>query len=374
MLNRRENKSKGRMESGNISRALVSLGTCAVLLGAVACGGEGKSTTESGSTLLVAQQDTAAVLVRTAEVSIDTVTAFESYSAQVLPFEENSITAGVAARILSLKVDVGETVRKGQVLVQMDPTTLLQQQAQLATIARDYRRRDTWRKVGSVSQQQYDQIKTQYEVTKAAVDNLSRNITLTSPIDGVVTGRYASEGDLYTMTPSAAAGGKAAILTVMQIDPVKVVFSAPEAFYTRLKKGQRVVITVDAYGGERFYGQIYRVAPSIDAVTHTFLTEVTVPNGHEKIRPGMFARAQVDFGRVARVLVPDLAVNEQRGSDTKYVFTAVGGKAVRVEVVTGRRYGDKIEILSGLEGGERVVVEGAISLRMGASIKEANRQ
>ena len=84
------------------------------------------------------------------------------------------------------------------------------------------------------------------------------------------------------------------------------------------------------------------------------------------------------MGRYVPACLPERrwisAVNEQRGSDTKYVFTAVGGKAVRVEVVTGRRYGDKIEILSGLEGGERVVVEGAISLRMGASIKEANRQ
>lgn len=360
------------MGTMGVKRAVVTLGAAAVLLGAAACGGKG--TNETGSTVLVAQQDTTARLVKTERATIDTVTAFESYAAQVMPFEENSITAGIAARIMSLKVDVGDPVHKGQVLVQMDPTMLLQQQAQFATLTRDYQRIDTLRKVGSVSQQQYDQLKTQYEVTKAAVANLERNVTLTSPIDGVVTGRYASEGDLFTMAPSAAAGGKAAILTVMQIDPVKVLFSAPEAFYTQLKKGQRVEITLDAYEGERFYGHIYRIAPSIDPATHTFVTEVAVPNGHGKIRPGMFARAQVDFGRHARVMVPDLAVNEQRGSDSRYVYTVEGGKANRVEVITGRHFGARVEVLTGLKGNEEVVVEGAASLRAGARIRVVERR
>lgn len=356
--------------SRRIAQAALSMGMFGLLLGVAACGG--KRGGQDESTIIAVPQDTAAQLVSTSRASIDTVTALESYTAQVMPFEENSITAGIAARIQSLKVDVGDRVHKGQVLVQMDPTTLLQQQAQLATLELNYRRIDTLRKVGSASQQQYDQLKTQYEVTKAAVANLARNTTLTSPIDGVVTGRYASEGDLFTMAPSAAAGGKAAILTVMQINPVKVLFSAPEVYYSRLKKGQRVVVTIDAYGEERFRGAIYRIAPSIDPVTHTFITEVTVPNNNGKIRPGMFARAHVDFGRRARVLVPDLAVNEQRGSDNKYVFTVVDGTAHRVEVTTGGHYDDRIEVLTGLKGGEEVVVAGAATLRAGAKLKVKN--
>lgn len=353
-----------------IKRALLSFGTAVVLLSAAACGG--RRDEDSGSTVLVAQRDTVAKPVETAFATIDTVTALESYSGQVMAFEENSITAGIAARIQSLKVDVGDRVYKGQVLVQMDPTTLLQQRAQLATLERDFRRIDTLRKVGSVSQQQYDQLKTQYEVTKAAVENLARNTTLSSPINGVVTGRYANEGELFTMVPSAAAGGKVAILTVMQIDPVKVIFNAPEVYYPRLKEGQKVVVTVDAYGDQPFEGRIFRIAPSIDAMTHTFVTEVTVPNGSGKIRPGMFARAHVDFGRHARVLVPDLAVNEQRGSDDKYVFSVEHGKAKRIVVTTGKHFNDKIEVLSGLRGGEEVVITGAAVLRAGSPVEVVN--
>lgn len=351
---------------GGAARAVLSVGVVVALLGAAACGQKGGERTTA---VIEAPRDTTVQLVRTACASIDTVTALQSYAAQVMPFEENSITAGIAARIESIKVDVGDRVHKGQVLVQMDPTTLLQQQAQLATLEVNYRRIDTLRKVGSVSQQQYDQLKTQYEVSKATVASLARNTTLTSPIDGVVTGRYASEGDLFTMAPSAAAGGKAAILTVMQIDPVKVVFSAPEVFYSRLKKGQRVVVTLDAYGEEQFRGEVYRVAPSVDPITHTFVTEVTVANGSGRIRPGMFARAHVDFGRRPRILVPDLAVNEQRGSDNKYVFTVVDGRVQRVEVTTGRFYGDRIEVLTGLKGGEEVVVAGAATLQEGSRVK-----
>lgn len=355
---------------GGLKPIALSIGLVALLLGAAACGGRqgGEGTTSP----LTMPQDSAAQLVSTARASVDTITAQEIYAAVVKPFEESSITAGIAARIQSLKVDVGDRVHKGEVLVQMDPTLLLQQQAQLATLELNYRRIDTLRKVGSASQQQYDQLKTQYDVTKASVANLARNTTLTAPIDGVVTGRYASEGDLFTMAPSPAAGGKAAILTVMQIDPVKVIFNAPEAHYARLKKHQRVAVTIDAYGEEQFRGEIYRVAPSIDPVTHTFAIEVAVPNGNGKIRPGMFARAHVDFGRRARVLVPDLAVNEQRGSDNRYVFRVVDGIAHRVEVTTGSHYGDRIEILAGLKGGEEVVVAGAATLRAGARLHVKN--
>lgn len=350
--------------------ALLMVGILTLALGATAC--KGKKNAGPETSVVSAQRDTSTHLVGTARASLDTVTALESYSATARPFEESSITAGIAARIQSLKVDVGDRVRKGQVLVQMDPTMLLQQQAQLATLELNYRRVDTLRRVGSASRQQYDQLRTQYEVTKAAVANLARNTTLTSPIDGVVTGRYASEGDLFTMAPSAAAGGKAAILTVMQINPVKVLFSAPEVYYSRLREGQRVVITIDAHGEERFQGKIFRIAPSIDPATHTFVTEVTVPNHDGKIRPGMFARAHVDFGRRVRVLVPDLAVIEQRGSDNKYVFTVVDGTVHRQEVTTGELYGDRIEVLTGLRGDEEVVVAGATSLLAGVKVEVRN--
>lgn len=296
----------------------------------------------------------------------------EGYTANVRAFEENHISAGVAGRIQRLRVDVGDKVHRGQVLVEMDPTQLLQQRAQLATLEKDYKRIDTLYKVGSISRQQYDQIKTQYEVTKAAVDNLARNTILTSPINGVVTGRYYNEGELYTMAPTPASAGRSAIISVMQVNPVKVVFNAPEEFYARIKPKQPVRIRLDAYGDREFIGNVYRIAPNIDPISHTFFVEVSVQNDDGALRPGMFARAYVDFGKIERVLVPDLAVQQQRGSAERYLYVVANGMVRRVTVQVGARHDDAIEVLSGLEGDEQVVLSGFRQLKDGARVECVN--
>lgn len=314
-------------------------------------------------------QDSVARRVVCGQAEIAEIQSLEGYTASVRAFEENHISAGLAGRIQRILVDVGDRVAVGQKLVEMDATQLLQQRAQLATLEKDYQRLDTLYKVGSISRQQYDQIKTQYEVTKSAVDNLARNTYLTSPINGVVTGRYYNAGELYTMAPSPASGGRAAIVSVMQINPIKVIFSAPEEFYPKISLRQEVIITLDAYPNREFKGRVYRIAPNIDAMSHTFNVEVTVDNGAGTLRPGMFARAYLDFGTASRVLVPDLAVQQQRGSNERYVFVIKDGRAHRTTIQPGARREDKIEVLKGLKGHEQVVMSGFRQLKDGSLVE-----
>jgi membrane fusion protein, multidrug efflux system len=112
------------------------------------------------------------------------------YTGTLLPWEEVHIAPAQPGRIMQIPVEVGTRVSAGTLLVQMDPTQLLQAQLQLSNLETDFQRLDTLRKSGSIAQQQFDQLKTQYEITKTNVEFLRNNTRLTAPFSGIISGKY----------------------------------------------------------------------------------------------------------------------------------------------------------------------------------------
>lgn len=295
----------------------------------------------------------------------------ETYSGTVEPYEQNQVCPAMAGRIDKVFVEVGDRVQAGQLLVQMDETQLLNARAQLLSLERDFSRIDTLKRLGSATQQQYDQIRTQLEVSRATVANLQKNTRLVSPITGIVTGRYYHAGELFAMSPTPESNGRAAIVTVMQINPVKVIINLPEGRLGSIRAGQKAKISLDAYPDKEFVGDVYRVAPTVHALSHTAKVEIKVPNADSQLKPGMFARVALSFGEVTRVVVPDLAVVRQRGTNDRAVFIASQGTAKRVLVKLGNRIDDKIEILDGLAPNDSVIVTGLRFLQDGHLIQVA---
>jgi len=330
-----------------------------------ACGGP-KSTGGTGND---PTGDSAQVAVRVSPARIARVEDRREFTGNVIPLEEVSISSGTPGRIANIRVDVGDRVGRGQLLVEMDSTALLTLRAQMLTQRLDFRRMDTLYRVGSVSQQQWNQTRTQYEITRAQVENLERNTRLTSSLQGVVTGRYYHAGELFTMTPSAISGGRAAILTVMQTDPIKISIAVPEGDLPKLRNGQKVSLRLDAYPDETFAGTVHRIAPTVDAASRTGAVEIVAPNANGVIKPGMYARIQLSLGERDRVLVKDLAVQHQRGTNEKYVFIDDNGTARRVVVTLGANIGDEYVILTGLAGTESIVTSGLQHLREGVRIR-----
>jgi len=261
----------------------------------------------------------------------------------------NNISPAMGGRIRKINVDVGAYVNKGQALVQMDNTNLSQQETQLATLKRDYERYLELYQVGGISKQQLDQAKTQLDVMQTAIGNISENTILRSPISGVVTARNYDAGDVAAGLP---------ILTVQDINPVKVKINVSESYYNKVTKGQNAKVQMDAIGEDVFEGKVSLLYPTLDQVSHTFPVEITVNNPDNKIRPGMFARVEMNFGVNDRPLLPDRAVLKQVGSNDRYVFVEKDGKAIYTLVNLGIRLDDKYEIISGLNAGDKVIVEG----------------
>ncbi len=187
---------------------------------------------------------------------------------------------------------------------------------------------------------------------------------LVSPVDGVVTARNYDPGDMTGAQP---------VLTVGQLSPVvKIIINATEADITKIHRGMDVNITFDALPDEVFSGTVSRVYPAVDPATRTFEAEIQIKNPGERLRPGMFARVEIDHGSINRVVVPDMAVVKQSGSGNRYVYVLHDGHVSYKRVELGRRLGDAYELISGVEAGDTVVISGQSRLADGVAVEVIN--
>lgn len=308
----------------------------------------------------VKPEDTETIAVKVEKASIQEVEQIYEFSSTVDAAVKNYISSAGGTRIEKIHVEVGDRVTKGQKLVTMENTNLATAKVQLMNSKNDVDRMEALYLSGGISKQQLDQIKTQYDVAKRNIDNLESNIHLVSPISGIVTMRNFDNGDVSATQP---------ILQVMQITPVKLKFSMNEKFYNRVKIGMKVSAKVDIFGDDRFDGRVNLIAPIIDPNTRSFGLEASFTNSNQKLRPGMFARVEINLGKNMSVVIPDRAVIKQNGTNDKYVFIEKDGVVEYRKIELGRRLGDTYEIISGIEEGENIVIEGYTKLVSGSKVK-----
>lgn len=299
--------------------------------------------------------------VKLALVTERPVDQTQEYTATVEAEVVNNIAPSTPVRIERIFVEVGDRVSKGQKLVQMDASNLKQLKLQLDNQQTEFNRVDELYKVGGASKSEWEASKMTLDVRETSYKNMLENTALLSPINGVVTARNYDSGDMY-------AGGTP-VLTVEQIMPVKLMINVSETYFTKVKKGQSVKIKVDVYENEAFEGTINLVYPTINPTTRTFPVEVRVANRDMKVRPGMFARVELNFGTLNHVVVPDLSVEKQAGSGERYVFVYKDGKVYRKVIELGRRMGDEYELISGVENNSQVVIAGQSRLLDGVEVE-----
>ena len=299
--------------------------------------------------------------VSVVEVSARMVPQTAVYTSTVQAYVKNNIAPQMAGRIIKINAEIGDFVKKGQVLAEIDKASLQQAQLQLLNQEVELERLRTLYEAGAVSKSDFDSIELAYNVTKTQVENLLENTVLCSPIDGVVTARNYDVGDMYAMSSP--------IYTVEQIKPVKLLVAVSESDYTKVKKGDSVEVKADALPELTFYGKIEKIYPTVDAATRTFNVEVLVPNNYSSLRPGMFTRVTVDFGSNNNVVIPDVAVVKQQGSGERFVYVLnADGTVTYKKVELGRRMGAEYEVLSGLEDGDKIVTGGQIRLKDGVKV------
>jgi len=421
---------------------VISLFACLLSTGllSASCGSLPKETAEAQSQQRRGGERGGATPVDVAIARTDTLEKPLEYTGTTIPYRTVSLRSQVEARLLSLNVDVGDRVRQGQAIGQLDDALLLtalrQAEAELAAqkseVARaetqvsnaraeverlrlqlvqaqaDSQRQQRLYTEGAIAQQAAEQARTQAQTAAQALRAATEQVRteqqavaaaqgrvlaqqavvaqakerrsysrLISPINGVVTGKLTEPGNLLQ------AGGE--VLQIGDFSRVKAVVQVSERELANIKIGQSVQVRLDAFAQKTLTGRVIRISPAADATARLIPVEVEVPNSGGNIGSGLLARVNFENQTAPRVVVSQTAIqtpatNRQPSSSetannqpnqtnaTLFVIADSQGQpkvAVR-NVTLGKKADGKVEILSGLQPGERYVV------RSGRPLKDGN--
>ena len=260
-----------------------------------------------------------------------------------------NVAPSVTGKIEHIYCEVGDRKTKGQDLVRMDQTQYKTTKITLGNLEVEKNRVENLLRSGSATQQQYDQILTQYNSTKEQLEFLQANTYVKAPFSGVISAKNYEDGELYSGQP---------ILVLTQLDKLKALVAVPETYFPRFKEGMKLQLTSEIYPEKVFTATVEVVYPTIDATTHTFQVKIVVPNGQHLLRPGMYVTTTIGLGKAKVLVAPYQAVEKLVGANDRYVFINDNGRAKRVAVELGQRFDQNIEIIAPeiVEGVELVTV------------------
>ena len=323
----------------------------------VACGGKGG---EKAATTTKKEAEKVKVLTLESERIAKTL----ELSSTLEGYETMNISPSITGHIEHIYVEVGSRVQKGAMLVRMDQTQLNTTRINLASTKTELDRVTALKASGSVSQQVYDQTKAGYDQLVETERFQNENTFVKAQFAGVISAKNYEDGEMYTGAP---------ILTLTQISRLKAIINIPETYFPKVKQGMKVEVESDIYPGEVFPATIEIVYPTIDPQSHTFQAKLNIPNGGEKIRPGMYVRTRLAVGEVDAIVVPYQSVLKLTGSNDRYVFIADGNTARRVAVTLGQRFDDRIEVIpvdaDAMKAGDKLVVTGQARLVDGDNLE-----
>lgn len=187
-----------------------------------------------------------------------------------------------------------------------------------------------------------------------------RDTVIRAPFDGYVEKRFVNLGEyVRVQTP---------VMSVVRVDPLKATGEIPEKMAPWIKDAQAVELVVDAFPGTTFAGRIARISPVVTSATRAFAFEALVPNTDARLKPGTFARIRIATGKVDQVLTLSYAALQYRYGVNR-AFVVAGDHLAMRELKVGERYGDRIEILDGLQAGDAVAVSDVDKLEDGLKVK-----
>ncbi|VEG92304.1 efflux RND transporter periplasmic adaptor subunit [Legionella spiritensis] len=282
------------------------------------------------------------------------------------------ISSELAGQIVAIHFKPGEPVKKGKLLIQLDDTVLKSElataKANLALSETNFKRTNELAKRGLASAQSKDQAvadlrdkQNRVKVNEAQLKKLS----LRAPFSGTLGSRKVSIGQYVDIGQP--------LITLVANQRLRVEYSLPERFLSRLKIGQHVQIASDAFPGHTYDGIVNYIAPSIDKDTRTIAVEALIENKEQHLSPGLFVKVSHQIGKQKkRLFVPEESliptISGQR------VFVIRDGRAVALRVETGAHYQAMTEINRGLKPDDVIIIRGQHKLKEGSHVITAGKE
>lgn len=282
-------------------------------------------------------------------------------------WKEANLGAQTTGRIEKIYVEEGSRVKEGDLLFEMDDTQLAQAKIQYQVAKDNYDRLKPLFTTGSISQSQFDQVKAGYETAEKTYQLLLSNTQFRAPFSGIITAKKLNDGEVFLLAPGGV--GAPTIVSLMQINPLKLLLNVSEINFREVRLNQTVEVQSELYPNEVFKGTISRINPSINAASRTFEVEVKIPNPNQKLRPGMFVRAKMILGTTDGIIIQRSASLKQLGSSAYYGFVVKDKTAKRVDLTLGKEFDSKVEITSGLSEGDLLVTRGQGLLKDGSNVE-----
>ena len=278
----------------------------------------------------------------------------------LLPDEEVDLTFETSGKIVEINFKEGTMVRKGDLLAKVNDKPLQAQlsryEAQLKLAQDRVYRQSTLLEKDAVSQEAFEQARTELATLNADIDIVKQNIALTelrAPFDGIIGLRNISEG--------AYASPSVVVAKLTKISPLKIDMFVPERYADQVKAGTPLTFSVEGIN-EEFKAAVYAKESEVDSNTRMLSVRATYANPNGRLQPGRFISAKIRMQDIPNAIaIPTEAIVPEMGVDKVFVYR--GGKAKAVSVKTGLRTDALIHIVEGIEVGDTIITSGTLQLR-----------
>lgn len=296
------------------------------------------------------------------------------------PIEGASLSTEAEGTVLKINFENGQLVHAGDVLLELDTTVEAAQlkaaEAQLVLAKLESTRANELLAKNTISQAQVDQATAQLNQVQANVSALQALIAkkvVRAPFDGRVGIRSVNIGQFVSRGQP--------LVTLQKLDQLYVNFTMPERDIPKLRVGEAVRVVVDAMPDKPFEGKLNAINPEVNASTRNVAIQAVIDNPQETLRPGMFARVQVELPEgEPLVVVPQTAVAYAPYGNSVFIIEQITGRdgkqflGVRQQFVKiGDKRGDFVAILDGVKPGEKVVSAGVFKLRNALPVQVNNK-
>jgi len=267
----------------------------------------------------------------------------KEYNGLFKPFKEANVGSSLPGKVEKIFVPEGKTVQQGEMLAQLSSELLVQAEIEYLTLKKDFQRVSNLYEKNSISQQDYDHVKAQYEAAQAKYEMLKKNTEIRAPFSGVVMKHLVKEGENFFFSPSLdpTYSMTSGIIQLMQIDPLLCVVEVGEKEYSSIRLGQKVEIEPYAFPGKKIEGTVYRFEPLVSGVDRLVRVQIQVPNTL-RLLPGMGAKVRIPMEARYYVTLPLEALYTDPLTNKTYVFVSENNKAVKVPVQVATVVGDSI--------------------------------
>jgi len=292
------------------------------------------------------------------------------FTGTVFANREANLGAALPGKVERIFFEEGQTVKKGDLIVELSDEMLTQAEIEYQALKKDYERVSRLREKGSISEMEYDHVKAKFEASEAKTQMVRKNTQVYAPFSGTIVERMMEEGEVYFINPGLDPGYsmRSGIVRLMQLDLVTIKFDLNEKDLAIVKAGYNADIEIDAYPKKTFSGEISSIKPMLTTLTRTSPAEVKISNPNGDLKPGMFARVTINLPEQKAVFIPFKTIFRLPGTAEDFVWVVKENAVYKTVVKRIYSDGDLVAV-SGLENNAELIADGKFRVSEGQEVE-----